>query len=223
MYKKLVIFDLDETLIDSVSFNSKAFELAFQKMFGIKSSFTKVNYAGKTINDLVKEVAELEGVKKITKKQIAQFIKLYESNVIKLLPTHMKKYVLPGAKELVKKLSRENILAIITGSPKHELHKILKIMKISDCFKITLTGEDAKNKKKLARLAHEKADKISKKHLKAVVIGDSTEDIDSGKVINALTIGVTTGPHSREKLLKTGAHYVFNSLENKQIYEVING
>lgn len=223
MYKKLVIFDLDQTLIDIISFNAKAFELAFQEMFGIKSTFTKLDYPGKTIKDLVIEVAELEKVKKITKKQIAQFINLYERNIIKILPANLEKYILPGAKELVKKLSRSNILAIITGTPKHELYKILKNTRLARYFKIILTGENAKNKKKLAKLAHQKSDKIARKHLKAIIIGDSTEDVNAGKAINALTIGVTTGLHSKEKLLKTGAHYVFNSLQHKKINEIING
>lgn len=222
-YKKLVIFDLDQTLIDVVSFNSKAFELTFQKLFGIKSTFTKVNYPGKTINDLVNEVAELECIKQLNGKQILKFIKLYEQNVKILLPKHLDKYILPGVKDLLKKLSEDYLLAIITGSPRHVVNKILKSTKLKKYFKIILTGENARNKKKLSKLAHKKANNIAKKHLKPIIIGDSTEDINAGKVINALTIGVTTGIHSRERLLNNKANYVFNSLKNKSIYEIING
>ena len=222
-YKKLVIFDLDQTLIDVVRFNSKAFELVFQKMFGIKSTFTKVNYPGKTIKDLVNEVAELEKMKRLTRKQVLDFIKLYELKLKHTLPKNLDNYLLPGVRKLLKKLSKNYLLAIITGSPKHEVNKILKNTKLKKYFKIVLTGEDARNKKKLARLAHKKADIIAKKHLKPIMIGDSTEDINAGRAINALTIGVTTGLHSRERLLNNKANYVFNSLENKSIYETING
>ena len=47
-----------------------------------------------------------------------------------------------------------------------------------------------------------------------VIIGDSTRDIECGKLFHALTIAVATSSHSKVRLSTVGADYLFDNLKD---------
>jgi phosphoglycolate phosphatase len=51
-----------------------------------------------------------------------------------------------------------------------------------------------------------------REHAATVYVGDTTTDIESGRVAGCTTIGVTSGPHSREQLQTAGADVVIDAL-----------
>lgn len=75
----------------------------------------------------------------------------------------------------------------------------------------------------MVRMAIQKAEQITGQKFKdgnIVIIGDSTRDVQCGRLFNALTIAVATGFHSEGELLKEGPDYLFRDLaDNKQILQ----
>ena len=215
---KLVLFDLDQTLIDLFKFHNSAFSKAFEKVFNKKASLDEIDFAGKTIKTVAIEIAKLKGIsKKELKKKFAKALKLYEKFFIDSLPKNLRPFLLKGASKLIKKLHKEGfILVLVSGGPKKILRTVLKRTGLLRYFSFIVSGEKEANR---VRLVKGFVRKLKKKIVieKIFVIGDSVRDIESGKAINAITIAVLTGFHSKKQLKKAKANYVFNNLVDIKI------
>ncbi len=223
---KLIIFDLDQTLVQLFPLHNKTSGIVMKKVFEVKARMQEIDYAGKTLKKTIYELAMLKGISKNEReKKIAKAVKLYVKEFISMLPKNKKKFYLPGAINLIKKLSqnKDNFLIILSGDAERIVRTALKRANMLKHFKFIVTGEHEISRIKLIRKAVKKAHKKARinKFNKVIVIGDSTHDIASGKAINALTIAVTTGTHTKQQLKKAGADYIFRNLKNKKILEII--
>ncbi|MEM4152543.1 MAG: HAD family hydrolase [Candidatus Pacearchaeota archaeon] len=223
---KLIIFDLDQTLIDVFPFHNKATELTFKKIFNVKARMDEVDYVGKTIKRVLTELAILKKIpKSIRNKKISKAIKNYNKNFISILPKDIKKFILPGVYTLIDKLSKDknNFLIILTGDSEKIAKTILKRTNLFKKFRFIVTGEHTTNRIKLIKLAVKKAHKETKekKFKKIIVIGDSIHDVEAGKAVGALTIAVLTGHHTKNQLKEKKADYIFKNLADKKIIKLI--
>ncbi|MEM4240247.1 MAG: HAD family hydrolase [Candidatus Woesearchaeota archaeon] len=207
---KLVIFDLDQTLINLFAVHDKAYHRTMMDVFGIKACYKNLDYTGKRVPDLVREYALKEGIPNaVIDMNLAEAERQYESNFFEL-SRNVKKHILPGVTRLVPVLAKKHKLAIVTGSLRHIAEAMLDESGLKKYFKIIITGEDAKTKPELVRKAIKKAGRVSE----VWVIGDSTRDIEAGKINGAKTIGVLTGEHDRKTLMAAKPNYIFKDLSN---------
>jgi HAD superfamily hydrolase (TIGR01549 family) len=207
---KLVIFDLDQTLINLFAVHDKAYHRTMMDVFGIKACYKKLDYTGKRVPDLVREYALKEGVPNaVIDMNIDEAEKQYEIHFFEL-SRNVKKHVLPGVMKLVPVLAKKHRLAVVTGSLRHIAEAMLEESGLRKYFKIILTGEDAESKPELVRKAIRKSGKVSE----VWVVGDSSRDIEAGKANKARTIGVLTGGHSRKTLAQEKPNYIFKDLSN---------
>lgn len=223
---KLVIFDLDQTLVDVFPFHNKATELTFRKIFNIKARMDEIDFGGKTIKKVFAELAILKKIPKSEiKRKIKTALKKYDQTFISILPKSTKKFVLPGASLLVNKLAKDknNFLIILTGDSKKIAKTVLKRANLFIKFHFLITGEKTTNRIKLMKIAIKKAQKETKqkKFEKIIVIGDSIHDIEAGRAVRALTIGILTGHHTKNQLKAKKADYIFKNLKDKRILKLI--
>jgi len=219
---KLVIFDLDHTLIDIFRLHDKSLHLSMKKVFGIKACFEEIDYTGKKIGASMEELAKLHKVPvKEIKKGVPKALKAYEKFFLANLPKSTSHYLLPGAKKLLKEVQKEHFLALVTADMKKIAKQVMKRADIDKYFKIRIYAEDAKTRPQLVKKAIQQAKQKGFKG-KVVVIGDSPRDVQAGKANKAKTIAVATGTYSTSKLKKAGAYAVFRNLNNKKILEAIN-
>lgn len=223
---KLIVFDLDQTIVNMFRFHNKTTEKTFKQVFGVKARMDEVDYVGKTLKKVLIELAVLKGIKKTEReKQIQRTIKKYVKNFVSILPKNMKKYLLPGAYNLIKRLSKNknNFLIVLTGDAEIIAKTVLRRTGILKNFHFLITGEHAKSRIKLMRIALKKAHKKTKQKRfeKTIVIGDSTHDVEAGKAVGALIITVLTGEDSKSELKKEGADYVFKNFKDKKIVQII--
>src|SRR5208283_5727143 len=59
---KLILFDIDGTLIDSGGAGTRALDFAFKELFSINNAFAKVSMAGKTDIQIVREGLKVHGI-----------------------------------------------------------------------------------------------------------------------------------------------------------------
>lgn len=221
---KLIIFDLDQTIIEMHKFHNKATEKTFKQVFGIKASLYEIDFAGKPIERVLEELAELKKINQYEiKKKLPKAISLYRKNFISTMPKSTKKFVLPGANSLIKILgkNKSDILIMVTGGEKIIAQEVLSRADLLKYFKFIVTGEKERSRTKLTKLAIGKAKKLAKIE-KIFIIGDSVHEIEAGKATNATTITVLTGFHSKEKLKRAGAKHIFKNLKDKKILKLIN-
>jgi len=222
---KLIIFDLDQTLVDVFPFHNKATELTFKKIFNIKARMDEIDYAGKTLKKVFMELVALKKIPKTEREKIPKALKLYNKIFLSILPKNIKKFVLPGAHELVNELAKnkENFLIVVTGDSEKIAKSLLHRCHLLKKFHFLITGEHTTNRKKLIKIAIKKACKVAKQKRfdKIIVIGDSIRDIETGKAVDAITIAVLTGIHTKEQLQAKKPDFIFRNLKNKKILEII--
>ena len=215
---KLVIFDLDQTLVNLFAVHDKAFHATMDELFGIKACYKELDYTGKRVADLIREYALKEGVTpQVIAMNIDEALRVYDLFFEAGL-RNAKKHVLPGAKKLLDALSKSHKLALVTGGLRAIAERVLDESGLAKYFPVVVTSDDAPTRKEMVRLAIKKSGKPSE----VWVVGDSTRDIEAGKANAAKTIGVTTGEHSRKTLATKKPTHIFKDLTHtKRILEAI--
>ncbi len=231
MINKLIIFDLDDTLVNFIEYYNIAFSETFKEIYGINSNLNEIDFAGKTIPNIIRELGELKEIEQeLIEKRLDNALDcladIFSKNVSEI--KNADEYILPGVNELLKELVNLGfVIGLMTGSTSKIARKILKVTDLLKYFDILTFGEEAKDRDGLLRKSLEKARKkfgIEFTKKSAILIGDSIRDIECGKKISALVIAIATGYHSYDILKEHDPDYVFNSLRNyKEIVEIIVG
>ncbi len=190
--KKLICFDMDDTIINSTKTHLIAYKKAF-KNHGLKEVGQKK----------IKSLLGMEGHKlvktlypKLGKKEIAQIMDEHHAFIIKT-----KQKPIKGAFKTLKRLKKDYKLAIVSNCRSNEISKILKSAGIDPkIFDIKVGNDKVKHPKpypdeilKAEKLLDIKADYI---------IGDSIYDVMAGKKAKVKTISVLTGNTPKETLKK---------------------
>ena len=223
---KLILFDLDQTLVDFMSVHDKSTFESFKECFGVDVHLTEIHFAGQSKVQNFIELAKLKNIPSdIFRQKRKLLLKRFEASFNKniLSCDTYNKCVLPGVIQLLGKLSEIGYLIVLyTGNSRETANQILKVTGLGKYFKFSVSGS-INNRISTVKRAVRKAEiLVGKNFTDIVVIGDSIKDVECGKIIGAKTIAVTTGFHSRKELQEYKPDFVFNNLENcNQILEAI--
>ena len=216
---KLVIFDLDQTLVDFIEVHDKATQSLFSDFFGVDAKLTEIDFAGRSLKDNFVELARLKNIPEDAfRRKRQKLLESYETTFSNKLPTDAEIYILPGARELLSELlNTDHIIALYTGGSPGIVSSVFRVTGLGKYFRFCLYGTEVKTRADMVRLAVDKAHKITGQDFKnkgIVIVGDSIRDIECGKLFNALTIAVATGFHSRAQLLAAKPDYLFTDLKD---------
>ncbi|MBI4334905.1 MAG: HAD family hydrolase [Chloroflexi bacterium] len=224
---KLIIFDLDQTLVDLIAIHDRSTREIFKKRFGVDARLTEIDFAGRSLVDNFLELARLKGLAASdVRRQIKEVLEAYERVFMANVPPDISRHVLPGALEVLDALSRtDNITVLYTGNSPRITSRVLQGAKLDRYFKFTLSGTEVGQRSDMIKLAIEKAGELTGKEFRGkdvVVIGDSVRDIEAGRPFGALTIAVATGFHSPEMLAEQEPDFIFHNLEDTgRVMEIV--
>lgn len=207
---KLIIFDLDGTLVDSSIDITNAINYALEP-YGIKPLTVKetIKLVGEGITRLMEKLIESrrsEIRNDINKEVLAKrFLEHYSSHLIDNTNVYPKvRETLEGLKEYKK--------AVISNKRESLSIKILNDLDLLKYFDLVL-GSDSTPEKKPSPVPIRRVMErlhISEKE-SVVIVGDSNFDIEAGRAAGIKTIAVTYGYRPLE-LLKN-ADYIINSFD----------
>jgi len=222
---KLILFDLDQTLVDALAHHNVAYRKAFKEVFNVDAEITEINFAGKIVPNIIRELGELKGIpKNVVESKLTETIERLESFFKESVDKGEIK-VLAGVRELLEKLRKMNhILGVLTGNPEGITQSLLEKGKLKGYFDIFVYGSKGKGRVELVGIAIAEAKrKFDKKFFgkDVAIVGDSIHDIECGKPHGSLTIAVTTGFYSKEELMQHSPDYLFQDLTNPKILEVL--
>jgi len=122
-------------------------------------------------------------------------------------------------KKLVKELSKECTLGLVTGCPKKIAKVVLEKVKLWDYFKFGAFGDEGKDRTVLLKLATKRANvKVREKF----VFDDSVRGIKLANELGFTTIATVTGPESEQQLRAVNPNFLFQNLSNtKKILNII--
>ena len=105
---KLALFDLDKTLITGNMAHEKAFAVAFQKVYGIKTGIDVIQHSGKTDQQIVFEVLATYGFEEPqVEDKLQQYLKTLEKEFQALIEDHPVE-ILDGVVKLLQTLGLSN-------------------------------------------------------------------------------------------------------------------
>jgi phosphoglycolate phosphatase len=214
---RLVLFDIDGTILRSAGAGRRAMIAALREVFGTTGPENH-RYDGKTDPQIVREVMRLEGHHDAhIDERMDALMTLYLARLERELE-NADTFVYPGVPELLEALEarHDTILGLLTGNLREGAHAKLRAAGIDPArFRVGAFGSDHEHRPELPALARRRAQAelgldLEGDHL--VVIGDTPADIECGRSLGVRAIGVATGSYTVEELLRCGPHAVFETL-----------
>ena len=223
---KLVLFDVDYTLIMGSKAHKIAIVEGIKEIFNINVQIDRLSLPGMTDQQIITDLLEISGVEKnIIKKNMNKCLK----SIIKSYNIHKSQdtiELMEGVKPLLDMLSKYDtiILGLVTGNIEPIAYGKLSSVGIDNYFKVGGFGSDHIERYKLVEIAIERAKKMYKVDiLSSFVIGDTPKDVTAAKKAGAYSIAVSSGSYNKNELKKTGADLVLKSLlEKEKLINFIN-
>jgi phosphoglycolate phosphatase len=221
---KLLLFDIDGTILLTDGAGTRAANRAFEKIYGHAGAMDGVDAAGKTDPLILKEMFGNRLSRDYTadeaEKLYAEYVIFLEEEIIKS-PID----VMPGIPYLLDNLSmrRDLILGIATGNIEHGARIKLRRAGLDGHFRTGGYGSDSWNREELIRIAIGRAKRLltdGRDFERIYVIGDTPHDIVHGRAAGAVTIAVSTGRYSPRELEEHSPDYLFDHLAD---YEHVIG
>lgn len=215
---KLILFDIDGTLLNPDGAGRRAMILAFEKVFGTAGPIESYQMAGKTDLQIAFELMTAAG---FSEGEVRARLDLYWQSYLEtlqaILPEH-RFSVMPGVVELLDALRRrqEVLLSLLTGNVEEAGWLKLRTVGLDGYFSFGAFGETTAVRSDLPQLAVDTAYRITGRRFQGqdvVVIGDTPLDIACTRGIGARSIAVATGPYSVEELLRYNPDYCFSDLQ----------
>jgi phosphoglycolate phosphatase-like HAD superfamily hydrolase len=215
--KRLLLFDIDGTLIHSAGAGVHSLKRTLAERFEIKDDLHDIEIAGMTDSGIVISILNKHKIP-ATNENIAAFLDGYVHFLSLELPQRAGK-VLPGVLELLKKLKARPhlVLALLTGNISRGAQLKLEHYGVWHFFEFGAFADDHDDRNQLGPFARARA---QEKHGHAFdaaqidVIGDTPRDIACGKAIGARTVAIATGTWPREKLSAHQPDFLFDDLSN---------
>jgi phosphoglycolate phosphatase-like HAD superfamily hydrolase len=222
MKTRLVLFDIDGTILLTAGAGRRAITTALHEEVGAVASFAHVRFDGKTDPQIVSELLaaaghaaphEAERVEALCRRYVA----LLEHELAHSRSTTT---VMPGVHALLDELEarREVVLGLLTGNVAEGAALKLRAAGLAPTrFAVGAYGSDAAHRPDLPAIAARRAEphfgRVPAGH-EVVIIGDTPADVACGAPIGARAIAVATGAYSEADLAACGAHAVFADLSD---------
>lgn len=221
--KKLVLFDIDATLIKSNRVGTKAMAKTIEEFLGPTTAFQKVSMAGKCDWGIWREGLALEGYsEEEVDAHLPDLLRAYAANLAAILASdeHADPEPLPGVIPMLETLiARDDVLlGLLTGNV--EVGAWLKLGKagLDHYFKFGAFGHESANRADLPAIAVKRAAQFANGHefkgKDILILGDTVNDIYCGEALGVCAVGVATGHTNSETLRDAGADHVFESFED---------
>lgn len=226
---RLVLFDIDGTLLNSEGLGRASMQRALSEVFGSPGD-PAYRYDGKTDKQIVRDVMRLEGHsdEHIDSRMTTLIDRYLEGLRSGIESRKFNVRALEGAVEILDALeSRDDVvLGLLTGNVEPGARAKLSAAGINpDRFRVNAFGSDHEHRPRLPAIAQRRFGETLGREVageKVIVIGDTPADIECGRELGARAIGVASGHYSVADLKKHQPYAVFESLrETNKVLDTI--
>jgi len=216
--KRLVLFDIDETMIYSDGVGRRAMEAALRQVFDQNVDATGLSMSGKTDPQICYELLTSMGYSMDEIKEKLPFaFKLYLELLEKEIENSGRIKLHSGVVELLQELEKhpECHLGLLTGNIEEGARLKLRPFDLNRNFVFGAFGSDSANRNDLPLFAHKRANEVLGKEFsreEIVIIGDAVNDVLCAKGYGVKCIITATGKTPKETLAQLNPDYLFDSL-----------
>ena len=216
---RLVLFDIDGTLVLTGGAGKRAMDRAFEDAFGIGDAFADIAMGGRTDRFLIERGLERWSIP-ATGAALDLFRHRYLAHLADGIhePGNGRKGRMPGVEALLEALEAQPQVqtALLTGNYAAGAQIKLEHFGLWDCFAWGAFGDDYAERDALARAAVADAPRrgvtlADPRH--AVVVGDTPFDIACARAAGARVVAVATGGHTLDELRSLGPDLAVATLD----------
>jgi phosphoglycolate phosphatase len=213
--KRLLLFDIDGTLVNTGGAGVQSLKATLRNRFRAEDDLRDIEIAGKTDRAIIRDILRKYGVDR-TEENITSFAREYIEGLPSCL-SRTRGRILPGIQQLLKRLKPQPhiVLALLTGNLQEGARLKLQHYGLWDFFEFGAFADDHHDRNELGAFARKRAQLRHGHEFDAAdidVIGDTNHDIACGKAFGARTIAVATGSWSRERLQGCTPDFLFDDL-----------
>ena len=227
---KLVLFDIDGTILLTAGAGRRAIVGAIAEQVGSAPGLHRVRFDGKTDPQIVTELLEAAGHRgphpsDRVEALCSRYVELLQHE---LEQPNSKTTLMPGVLTLLDRLERENgvILGLLTGNMARGAALKLRAGGVDPTrFRVGAFGSDSADRTELPPIAAQRAAPFFGRipsGAEVVIIGDTPADIACGSCISARAVAVATGGYSVADLTSCAPYTAFEDLsDTNQVLEAI--
>ena len=230
--QRLVLFDVDLTLIATTEGNLLSLNSAFEQVHVIPDAFNAVVFGGGLDLPLMTEMYKKWGLTKGNPDEppdLSEFKAVYFDHLERGLETWTDGYICPGAREVLEALAREPgvQLGLETGNFREAAFIKLRRFGLDNFFEVGGFGGDWMTRTEVVADAIARCEANSGRVYdpgEIFLIGDSPSDLEAGKANEINTVAVATGRCDTETLRALGPTFVFEDLsDTKKVLDALLG
>lgn len=213
---RLVLFDIDGTLVHTGGAGTKAFSRTFSHIFGLHHGAERMRFAGRTDVSLVREFFQIHGVPE-TRENFREFFENYVF-FLEHIVAQSSGGACPGISPFIADLlalPQPPLLGLLTGNIRLGAEIKLRRFGLWENFVMGGFADDHEDRNHIAVAALARGRRVLDPHLhpqEVVVVGDTPFDVRCGKFIGAKTLAVATGGAKYAELKDLAADWTVEDL-----------
>ena len=215
--RRLLLFDIDGTLITSGGAGEAALKDAMRSRFDVEEDLDGIILAGATDARIARELLQKHSIA-VSAENVAALLDTYLGHLDERIGRHDGK-LLPGILPLLNALSERSdaVLALLTGNVSRGAEIKLTHYGVWDFFEFGAFADDHHDRNELGKFARARALERHGEEFppsRIYVIGDTPKDIECGRAIGAFTVAIATGHYSSAELRDHAPDFLFEDLSD---------
>ena len=213
--RKLLLWDIDGTILHTGKAGETALGHAMEKLHGVSKGLQGLEIAGRTDKWIVEQLLAREGLAH-GEREIARFLDVYVERLAEELPRRQGG-LHPGVWGILEEAHRrpDLVQGLLTGNIEKGARLKLLRYGVNHFFEFGAFADDSPVRNELGPHAKRRArDRHGEEFPpeRIYIIGDTPHDVACARAIGAKAIAVATGSFSVEQLRTCGADAVFSDL-----------
>jgi phosphoglycolate phosphatase len=216
---RILLFDIDGTLVSTGGAGAVAWKQAFEELHGIPADIGQFTDAGMTDPDVGAQTFEAVMHRRPTARELAQLIQRRLEHLPEAIAQSEGYRVLPGVPERLRQLSRDgHLLGLITGNGDGAAFVKLSRGDLMRWFSFGAYATAGVDRAGIVKRAVERGEATlgcGVPNSDIFVVGDTPRDVEAAHAVGCTAIAVATGHHDASALREAGADHVLETLEEE--------
>ena len=219
MMPRLVLFDIDGTLLSCRGSGRRSLDHALEERFGRKGLCQDIVFQGRMDPDIVDEIIANAGGEPGDRQWVLdRYLAILAEEIVDCPPR-----VLPGVRDVLRELrGAESVtVALVTGNLREGAKLKLGSVGLWDEFQFGCFAEDAHTRGELVSIARQRAEDltgIAFGRESCFLVGDTVNDVKAAHHGGAVSVAVATGGQSMEQLAAHEPALLLESLDPAELF-----